>query len=133
MAFIRMTALLCLLLPGYALAQSEAVDCSLARDPERCLINQAALAACADQRGKSKTACLNQHIPPIDCSRTANPARCEAAERAKQKCGGQNGKALKACLQGEKKVKKAGKAKAGKAAKATKKAKKTRAARKLPG
>lgn len=133
MAFIRITALLCLLLPGYALAQSEAVDCSLARDPERCLINQAALSACADQRGKSKTACLNQHIPPIDCSRTANPARCEAAERAKQKCSGQSGKALKACLQGEKKAKKAGKAKAGKATKVTKKAKKTRPVRKLPG
>lgn len=132
MALFRMTALLCLLLPGYTFAQSETVDCSLARDPERCLINQAALAACADQRGKSKTACLNEHIPPIDCSRTANPARCKATERAKQNCSGQNGKALKACLQGEKKTKKAGKTKAGKAAKATKKAKKTRPARKLP-
>lgn len=133
MVFFRTLALLGLLIPGYTFAQSETVDCSLARDPERCLINQAALAACADQRGKSKTACLNEHIPPIDCSRTANPARCEATERAKQNCSGQNGKALKACLQGEKKTKKAGKTKAGKAAKATKKAKKTRPARKLPG
>lgn len=114
MVFLRTLALLCLLIPGHALAQDTTVDCSLARDPERCEINQAALAACADQRGKSKTACLNERIPPIDCSRTSNPARCEAAERAKQNCAGQSGKALKSCMQGETKGKKQRKAKSAK-------------------
>lgn len=74
------------------------VDCSIARDPARCEAHQAALAACADQRGKAKTACLAEHMPPVDCSKASNPANCAAAERAKQACGGKQGKALKACL-----------------------------------
>jgi hypothetical protein len=122
MVFIRRLIALYLFAAGYAFAQSPSVDCTLARDPERCLINQAALAACADLHGRYKTACLNEHIPPIDCSKSANPSRCEATERAKQTCASKSGKTLKACLQGgtkgkTKKVKKAAKAKPAKPAK----------------
>ena len=84
---------------GQSLAQETgAADCGLARDPARCEAHQAALAACADQRGKAKTACLAEHMPPVDCGKASNPANCAAAERAKQACGGKQGKALKACL-----------------------------------
>ena len=88
-----------------AAAQGASVDCSVARDPERCQAHQEALAACADQRGRAKMACINERLPPVDCAKTANPARCEARERAKQVCQGKSGKELKACLGGAKPAK----------------------------
>jgi hypothetical protein len=98
------------------------VDCSRARDPARCEVQQAALATCSHERGKRKTACLAEHMPPIDCSKAANPSRCEAIERAKQTCAGKSGKEEKACLKGEKQKNKAKKAnKTSKKKKAVKK------------
>ncbi len=102
-----------ILLAAAALPASAQVDCSVARDPARCEANQAAIAACADQRGKQKTACLEQHLPPVDCSRAENPTRCEAAEKAKRRCAGKSGAALKACTgQGKAKAKSKNKAQA---------------------
>ena len=92
------------------------VDCSRARDPARCEAHQAALAACSHERGKRKTACFTEHMPPVDCSKAANPSRCEAIERAKQTCAGKGGKVEKACLKGEKQKNKAKKAKKKKVA-----------------
>lgn len=103
-----------------ALPAATPADCSRARDPVRCEAHQAALAACAHERGKRKTACLSDRMPPIDCSKAANPSRCENIERAKQTCADKRGKAQQACLKGEiqrSKVKKANKAKKKKATK----------------
>jgi hypothetical protein len=107
--------------PDIAAAQDR--DCSLARDPERCVLQQAALAECAELRSKDKQACLEAKLPPPDCSKAPNPARCESIERAKQRCAGTTGKALKACLKGEApaKAKKAAKAKSPKGKKEAKK------------
>lgn len=122
---------------GQSLAQETgAADCGLARDPARCEAHQAALAACADQRGKAKTACLAEHMPPVDCGKASNPANCAAAERAKQACGGKQGKALKACLRDaggdtvERKAVK--KKKAAGSQKTSKKAKTRAAAKRMP-
>lgn len=113
--FLLLSLALC---SGLANAQNIPVDCGLSRDPARCEVNQAALAACSHERGKRKTACLAEHLPPVDCSKASNPTRCEATERAKQTCADKSGKAQKACLKGEKqaikKAKKAGKKKASK-------------------
>lgn len=102
-------------LSPFAAAQSpRAVDCGIARDPARCEAHQAALAACADLRGKAQSACLAEHMPPVDCSKASNPANCAAAERAKEVCKGMQGKALKQCLResgGEKAAKPSGKTK----------------------
>ncbi len=107
--------------PGSATAQER--DCSLARDPERCVLQQAALAECAELRSKDKQACLEAKLPPPDCSKAPDPARCESIERAKQRCAGTTEKPLKACLKGEAptKAKKAAKAKSPKAKKEVKK------------
>lgn len=107
MLALRLLPLLLFLAIAPAAAQNSEVDCSLARDPERCTAHQTALAACADQRGKKKTACLAEHMPPIDCGKARNPTRCEAIERAKQVCAGKSGKALKSCINGERPAKKA--------------------------
>ncbi len=105
-----------------SIAQASQVDCSRSRDPARCEAHQAALATCSHERGKRKTACLAEHMPPIDCSKAANPSRCEAIERAKQTCAGKGGKEEKACLKGEKQKNKTKKAnKASKKKKAAKK------------
>ena len=111
--------------PGSAAAQER--DCSLARDPERCMLQQVALAECAELRSKDKQACLEAKLPPPDCSKAPDPARCESIERAKQRCAGMTGKPLKACLKGEAptKAKKAAKAKSPKAKKEAKKDPKT--------
>ncbi len=84
---------------------ADAVDCSIARDPARCEAHQAALSACAEQRGKKKMACINEQLPPVDCTQSNNPARCTAIQRAKETCRGQSGKTLKACLKAGTEVK----------------------------
>ena len=84
-----------------AMAQSTADDCVRARDPVRCEARQAALKACAEQRGAERRACLEASIPPVDCSKASNPARCEAIEKAKQVCKGKTGTQLKKCLRDE--------------------------------
>lgn len=69
-----------------AAAKPAAVDCSKARDPQRCEALQKAKETCKDKLGADKRKCMADAMPPMDCSKARNPARCEAHQKAKEAC-----------------------------------------------
>lgn len=80
----------------------QAVDCSKARDPQRCEARQKARAACKDKaRGPEHRQCVEEHMPPPDCSKARNPERCTAMQAAREACKGKTGPEHRQCLRGQ--------------------------------
>lgn len=88
-------------LAGMPLPAAAVADCTVARDPERCEAQRAALKACADLRGPAKRACLDAALPPVDCNKASNPEACSKAQKAREACTAKTGTALKKCLRDE--------------------------------
>ncbi len=76
-----------------------AVDCSKARDPQRCEARQKASEACVGQRGAAHRQCMEDHMPPPDCSKTRYPARCEAMVAAREACKDKVGPDRRQCME----------------------------------
>jgi len=75
-----------------------AVDCSKARDPQRCQAREAARAACQGKRGAAHRQCMEDGMPPPDCGRSADPTRCAAKQAAREACRDKTGPAHRQCM-----------------------------------
>jgi hypothetical protein len=77
---------------------AKTIDCSRARNPERCQQRQQARDACQDLRGPKRRKCTEEHMPPPDCSKTLNPARCNAMLSARAGCKDKVGPEYRQCV-----------------------------------
>lgn len=84
--------------PGPGGGPQKAVDCSKARDPERCRSRQTARSACQDKQGPAHRRCVEEHMPPPDCSKSPNPQRCTEMQAARLACKDKAGPAHRQCM-----------------------------------
>ena len=82
---------------GMGRAERPAMDCSKARNPERCEARQKAMETCKDKRGKARQSCVEDSVPAPDCGKAQNAQRCEARQKAREACKGKLGKERRVC------------------------------------
>ncbi len=95
---LALTSIAAIALSGAVNAQNT-VDCSKARNPERCEARLKARAACQDKRGAERRRCVLEHMPPPDCAKSPHPARCNALLSARETCKDKIGIAQRQCLE----------------------------------
>lgn len=78
-----------------------AVDCTKARDPQRCEARQKARDACKDKPAAQRRQCIQEQMPPPDCSKARNPQRCTALQAGRQACKGKAGADYRQCLRAQ--------------------------------
>jgi hypothetical protein len=91
--------------PGAAGAGPEkVVDCTKARNPQRCEERKTARAACQDKQGAERRKCVENQMPPPDCSKSPNPTRCSATQAAREACKDKVGPTHRQCMRDQAKA-----------------------------
>lgn len=86
---------------GGRMGSGAMMDCSKARQPERCEARNQAMEQCKDQTGPARRQCMREKMPPVDCSKARVPARCEAAQKAREACKDKVGPEMRSCMRAQ--------------------------------